>query len=182
MKNLIHTLERLTHRAGIIGGSGIALVAMAFGYYIYVVEPLNSRADKLRAEAAIASTRADDNDSQRKTARTREERISAFHNYFPPSSEIPDWLEQLYKTADVVKLTLIRGEYRRIGEETERPRRIQVTLPVKGSYGQIRRFVATALTNIPFLSVDEVRLQRATANEEEIEAQIRFTLFVGDAP
>ena len=49
---------------------------------------------------------------------------------------------------------------------------------MKGTYAQIRRFLAAALNDIPVASLDRVAFERKRAADLQVEASIRFTLFI----
>lgn len=181
MKRLLAWSEHTARRAGITGALGAALIAIVPGYYFTVVQPLLWHIDALRnqiaAHAQTTSSAAPEADN-----RSRQARIDAFHGFFPPSGDLPIWLEKIYRAAEAEHLQLVRGEYRPVSEHTGRPYRIQVVLPVKGSYVQIRRFIANSLASVPILALEEIVIQRGGANDPLIDAQLRFSLFVGNSP
>lgn len=54
--------------------------------------------------------------------------------------------------------------------------RLRVTLPVTGSYAQLRRFIAAALAHDAALSLDAVKLRRASPLATEVEAELQWSL------
>jgi hypothetical protein len=52
-------------------------------------------------------------------------------------------------------------------------------LPVTGDYPAVRAFVAEALEREPSLALDGMRLVRESMDLGEIEAELRFTLYLG---
>lgn len=53
-----------------------------------------------------------------------------------------------------------------------------IVLPVKGSYRQLRRFMARALSDTPALALETVSLNRQAVGDVAIEAQLRFRLYL----
>jgi hypothetical protein len=78
-------------------------------------------------------------------------------------------------------LTLKQGIYRSAGEKSSGMLRYQISLPVTGNYPAIRAFVAESLERESSLALDGLRLARTSMDSDVIEAELRFTLFVGRA-
>ena len=56
--------------------------------------------------------------------------------------------------------------------------RYQVTLPLRGSYAQVRQFVAAVMNEMPVVSLDDLKFEKQQIGDSAIEAQIRLTLFL----
>jgi hypothetical protein len=54
----------------------------------------------------------------------------------------------------------------------------RVTLPVRGSYAQVRQFVGHLLKDMPTASLDAVRFDRRKAGDAQLEAQVRLTIYL----
>jgi hypothetical protein len=52
---------------------------------------------------------------------------------------------------------------------------------VRGSYPQLRDFVAAVLKDMPVASIDALRFERKKALDSELDAQIRLTVHVRPA-
>jgi len=59
--------------------------------------------------------------------------------------------------------------------------RYQVVLPVKGSYPQVKRFLAQAMHDTPGLALDAISMQRDQGGSPALEVQLRFTVFMRSA-
>ena len=57
-----------------------------------------------------------------------------------------------------------------------------MTLPVLGEYTQVRGFVNSVLDTVPNAAVDELTLKREEIADEQLEARVRFSLFLGEQP
>lgn len=170
--------EYLVRRTGLTGAIGATLMAVTAAYYWSVIRPLHADAQRLAEEVANASEYRRGEDVQGSRQLASEDRVRAFYDFFPPSKEGPSWIAKIYAAADAENLVLSRGEYRRVAVKEEEPAQLQISLPIKGSYTQVRRFLTRALANIPVLALDEINFQRQAAGGTQLEAEIRFTLFL----
>jgi len=107
-----------------------------------------------------------------------DEQLAAFYAFFPASDAVSDVLERVFAAAAKENLALPQGEYRLVKERTEKLIRYDVTLPLKGPYPGLRRFMAQALKENPSLSLDAVSFNRQTVSDIGVDAQVRFTLYV----
>lgn len=87
-------------------------------------------------------------------------------------------LRRLFDAAEKAGLELDRGEYRLTEANDARLRIYQLSLPVYGSYPEIRMFVAEALNTDPALALTAVQLRRDSIETPDIDAQLNFTLFL----
>jgi Tfp pilus assembly protein PilO len=76
-------------------------------------------------------------------------------------------------------LQLEKGEYRLSQERDFALARYQVTLPLRGSYPQVRGFVNDVLDAVPAAALEDLALKREAADDPMLEARVRFTLFLG---
>lgn len=85
----------------------------------------------------------------------------------------------LFALASKSGLVLSKGEYREVFDPNARVWSYQVTLPVKGSYSAIWDFALQSLQAIPFASLDDIGFHRDAVGEANVEARLRFTLYLG---
>ena len=52
------------------------------------------------------------------------------------------------------------------------------TVPLKGSYVQVRAFLDRVLNEVPVASIDQVSFHRAEPDSDRVEAQVTLTLFL----
>ena len=96
---------------------------------------------------------------------------------FPPQNAIPDELERLFRLAEAQQLQLLQGDYR-LEKQSELLQVYRVTLPLRGSYPQVRAFVAAALNDMPYLSLDAIRFERQRVGDANVETRVKFSLFL----
>lgn len=173
-------VSRQGERIGWPGAVGIALAVFAAAFYFSGVQSLQKDVAGLRAEAEQLRARyqmAIKQPGGLKPGLSRQ--LATFYEFFPVSATLPDWLDRVYASADKRGVVLERGEYKVVQERGWRLMRYQMTLPVKGSYEQIRGFIADVLSEVPAAAIDEVGLKRDGIGATAIEAQIKLTLFLG---
>ena len=177
MNPLRAKLEFLTRRAGVAGAIGLFILTLLPGVYWMSIRPVYEEIVLTEARIESAGNKAP---GAEEAPRSRNERIRAFVEFFPERKGVPYWIQQIHAVADQEHIILERGDYRRPTTEGPLPTPLKITLPVKGSYTQIRRFVTATLAEVPTLALDEISFQRQSARDSKIEAQIRFTLYTGD--
>jgi len=107
--------------------------------------------------------------------------LEAFYAYLPAHQLIPDQLKQLAAAAEKHGLVLEKADYKAQQEDAARFLRYQVTLPLKGTYPDVRDFIARALLELPTLTLDSVAFRRERIDSKEVEARIHFVLLVKSA-
>lgn len=172
------TLQRLG-RAGVIG---MALLAFSLGLAASSVWPSWQELQRLRAKAAAAR------ESLRTAAahapgpdESPAGQLRAFYAIFPPHTEASGSLSHLFAAAAQTKLQLSRGEYAIVTDRQTGLVLYRMTLPVRGSYAQIREFVAASLQAVPALALDELTFERRSISETQVQARIRLTLYLRQA-
>lgn len=164
------------------GIAGLALCAFSAVLAATAISTKVAELDELQAEVQGLQTRYLMTGSVGTGARSsREEQLQHFYGFFPPLSTLPDWLERIYAAAEKNGVALEVGEYRLVQERGWRLARYQLTLPVKGSYRQIRSFVAQVLTDVPAAALDEIGFRRDAVGTDRIDVRLRLTLYLGRA-
>lgn len=167
-------------RIGWPGVIGLALLVFSAGLAATAIPSRVAELDALHEEVQTLQERYRMTGSTAPGARsTREEQLEAFYGFFPPLSTLPDWLERIYAAAEKNGVALEVGEYRLVQERGWRLARYQLNLPVKGSYRQIRGFVAQVLTDVPAAALDEIGFRRDAVATERIDVRLRLTLYMG---
>jgi len=157
----------------------LSLLALAAGFALLALQPAVGQLGRLQSDVSSLHDRI------RKAARdlgdspdAPVEQLAAYYRFFPAPATATKWLDTIYRTAGSLGLRLDQGEYRPTTEPGSRLLRYQITLPVKGSYLQIRKFVATLLTDIPVASLDYINFERRRVGEADVEAKIKLSLYL----
>ena len=78
-------------------------------------------------------------------------------------------------------LSLNQGEYKATRDKVGRLVRLQMTLPVKGEYSQIRRFLSALPAETPIIALENVQFARQNIADSTVEARIRLALYLEQA-
>jgi len=105
--------------------------------------------------------------------------LSSFYAVFPTADRTTAAMEAIYAAAAFNHVELERGEYRLLAGPTDRLTRYEIILPAKGAYLPIRKFIAQSLKENPTLTLDSISFRRSAINEVLIDADLRFTLYMG---
>jgi hypothetical protein len=167
-------LRALRRTLGPIGLIGLALLIGCAGFYAYAVRPV---ARELQVQkAAVEQARARD-PFQSIASRESTQDYGRFYAAFPPLSALPKELEKLYGLANAAKIDLAQGEYR-MEKRPEGLSTYRITLPVHGAYPDIRNFIGSTLQQMPHAALDAVRFERKRRGDNQLDAQVRFTLYL----
>lgn len=181
MRNLrqhLHSLLRLIGPAGVVG---LGVLFFCVPFYFTAVRPVER---ELAAQRASADRTLPRGPAQQVALGGQTEELRRFYALFPPVESLSDELERLYGLARASGLDLLQGEYR---AERQRSGLVsyRITLPVRGNYSQLRRFVGAVLKDMPIASIDTLKFERKKSADSLLEAQVRLTLYLrptGEAP
>jgi hypothetical protein len=127
-----------------------------------------------RAERRAAAVRSGTEAAPLSAAQRRDR----FYAALPAHTDITQQIERIYAAAEAEKLSLVQGEYTGADMPSTGLVRYKIMLPLKGSYAQVRRFVGTAIANVPGLALDNLTLQRQNVAEAQVEARVQLSLFL----
>ena len=174
----------MNQAARLLGGTflvlALALIAFDIGYYFSSVVPVEKEASRLRQEVsnlASDAKRPPESVPVTDTANSLAD-LAAFYAALARPAEAPELLRRLHRSAQAHGLTLERGEYRPVADPGGKLTRYQILLPTRGSYQEVRRFLAQAGHDIPGLSLDGIGFQRDKIGDGILKAQMKFTLFL----
>ncbi|HSD44483.1 MAG TPA: hypothetical protein VLD36_21795 [Burkholderiales bacterium] len=172
-------LREELERLGWPGVVGLGLLAFAAMIAVSALLPLRAEVARLRGEADELQRRI--GGGERAARPQVRDQLATFYAFFPPSDSSPDWLGKIHAIAQAKGVQLASGEYRLERAPSPRLRRYQMTLPVQGTYAQIRGFVGEVLEQVPAAVVEEVSLKRESVETQRVEARVRLTLYLGSA-
>ena len=155
MKRLHALLELGAARLGWPGILGLGMLVFIGGFYVSVLVPQQQHVDALRQESLQVRQRA--KLSVNHAPQAPAEQLAAFYDFFPHNGDLPDLLEKIFGAARGQALVLEQGEYRALKESAGRLMRYQITLPARGTYPQIRKFLDAAMAEVPSLSLDSIQ-------------------------
>ncbi|HEY4373035.1 MAG TPA: hypothetical protein VGN52_13985 [Burkholderiales bacterium] len=162
---------------GISGLVGIAGLVAAFVCWCIWVHGSDASLKQLRQEVRAAREQA----RRRPVAApppTTDEQLRAFVGRFPPRTQIGAALDNFSRLATAHQLLLPTGDYKFTESKNLHVSRYELHFPVRGSYAQVYGLIAAALNAMPNLSLDEIAIKRESRQATEIEAQLRFSLYL----
>jgi hypothetical protein len=165
-------LGRIAEAIGPVGLVAVAVMATCIGYYAGSIAPLRDEISALHEARDLAARRS----STAAPAGPRADRVAEFAAFFPAEDSAGRWLGRIYEIAAREGLRLQQGEYRMSDADALDMRQYRVTLPVRGSYVQIRRFVGRVLEEVPPAALSQLSFQREHIGTPGLEARIELTL------
>jgi hypothetical protein len=168
-------------RLGAAGVLGIGVLIACAAFWSSALRPAEQ---ELAAQQAALERMRARTPHQPVASGGRAEELQRFYNLFPAAGELTAEVERLHRLARGARLELAQGEYR-LERRNTGLWAYRVTLPVRGSYPQVRDFISAVLKDMPIASIEALRFERKKAAETLLEAQVRITLHVrpsGDKP
>ncbi|MGB0127431.1 MAG: hypothetical protein WBP72_07315 [Rhodocyclaceae bacterium] len=164
---------------GIPGAMGAVLGAVAVAFLLSAVMPAERELAQTRLAVRQATERkAKPQEPGAAEVKSPQDQLKAFYEAFPKESAASDSLQQIYDAAKQHSISLPHGEYTLVMDDKAGLARYRITLPVTGSYQNIRGFINAALSASPTLALEHVDFQRQKVGDPELEAKIRFSLLL----
>lgn len=110
------------------------------------------------------------------------ERLAAFDALLLPPDDVSAVVRDLLSTAQARNLPLARGEYSREPDPQGGFERVRLSFPVRGDSEAIHVYIQNALKDHPVLALENLQLKRERSDAREIDARIRWVLFVRQTP
>lgn len=163
------------HRLGVTGAVALALLALALLLAAWLRPSIAAaRHDLAREQAARheALARQPAPAAAPRPAETREQMYAAI----PLLQQRGESVARLLELAAGSGVMFERGEY---AAENQEPglSRLRITLPVAGSYAQIRAAIGRLLNGLPNAALDAIDIERPNADAPALEATLRLSLF-----
>ena len=96
----------------------------------------------------------------------------------PPAGERQQRLADLLEIGVRLGLEIQRSEQRLVPDAGSGLERLRVSLPVQGSYAQLRQYLGAALAHDPALSLDSLHLRRSQRESPVLQADLVWTLHI----
>lgn len=158
--------------------AGLAALALAGVVSLIAVPLLQRESQAIGAEADAATRRAHHADAAAAGAHATESAPEHFLSAFPPVDARQARVAALLELAIHHSMELRRGEFQLNKDKASGLVRYSVTMPLVGTYAQLRGFVEDALASDAALSLDRLRLRRAAAGAATIEADLTWSFYM----
>lgn len=110
------------------------------------------------------------------------EQLAEFYRIFPEEKNLLPALEKIFAVAQVSGVRLDQGEYKVTRDRIGKLTRLQVTLPVRSEYPQIRKFLSGLSSEIPIVALEHLQFERQRIGDPVVEAKIILALYVVHEP
>lgn len=158
-----------------LGAAGVLGVGVLFACAAFYLSSLRPAQLELQARRLVAEQTRVRSPLQTVSA-PRTDDLRRFYQAFPAMDRLPDELERLYGLARASRLDPSRGEYR-LEQHGTGLASYRITLPMRGSYPDIREFLSATLKQMPYAAIEALRFERKKVGDTQLEAQVRVTLF-----
>jgi hypothetical protein len=169
----VNRLRVFIARLGITGVIGLGVLFFCIPFYFSAIRPAER---ELAAQQQAAERLRTRGPFQPVSTDQRADELRRFYGLFPAPQRLTEELQAIYSLARDAKLELMQGEYR-MEKRGAGLVAYRITLPVRGTYNQLRSFVGLVLQEMPIASVDALRFERKKIAETQVDAQVRLTLY-----
>lgn len=113
------------------------------------------------------------------TPATPQAQYSDFLSDLPTRDDLPKVMERIVGVSAAAGVQLEEGKYElaAVGKDGHIAR-YRMSFPIFGSYPQVRTFIDQALSTVPAMSLDGLRLQRREVGVGVVTAELDFEVFV----
>jgi hypothetical protein len=160
------------------GVLAIGLLVMSVLFYVSTMRPLQASVNAKLIEVKVNREHFMQPAVTDHSLDTPGEQLAEFYKYFPAEKTSPHWLGLMMEIANKRGLSLNHGEYAIVRDSTGELRRVKITLPVQGSYPQIRQYLAELIEQVPSMSLENVQFERKDINDTDLQAKVKLVLYL----
>jgi Tfp pilus assembly protein PilO len=165
------------------GALGLACLVAALLVALLWLPPLRAEARAIVSATRAAESQAVQQRAQRQPIAEARPAAQQFRESFPSVRERQQRLAALLALATEHGLESKRGEFRSSTEGELGLVRYSVTLPLTGPYVQLRALIEAAHASDRALSLDRLRLRRASASAAVVDADLVWSFYMdAEAP
>jgi len=171
--------RRWIQHLGQTGVLAAGLLAMVPAFYFSAIVPAQQRLDAARFSAASLHHRVGRASSAASGGQLAPaEKLQEFYRIFPAEKNSPLWLGKVFASASSRGLHLDQGEYDAKQDKVGKLVRFRMTLPVKGEYAQIRKFLTGLPAEVPVVALEQVQFERQKIGDPLLDAKLKLVLFL----
>lgn len=170
---------------GWAGNAGLALLLLSLLLALGLAWPRSMALQQLQRDVAAMHKAMPQHQGQW-IDRSPQASLNTFYQFLPAEQEANALLSQLLQLAEHHGLAPEKVDYSLQRETAAHFSRYQLNIPLRGSYRDIRRFMAAALNSTPALALNEINFKRLEDDlnagpgqaQAEVEAKLRLTLYL----
>jgi len=170
-------------RLGATGKVGLGLIVVAIILFMGVILPrdstlkiLKQRAETIKSQSAL-QMRGKYGVNRKISG---EQTLKIFYDFFPHIDSSPFWIGELVRVAKMHEVEINSSEFHMTLGKGPSLARYEMVLPVRGSYPQIRAFIADALQSIPAMAIVGINIKRKSVKSTQLEADLKVNLYLDD--
>ena len=158
-------------------GSTLVLAALAIEFVF--VQPLHGETSRLaretsRDESRLATVRAQPHAPQDSPI----DQLARFDERFVSEKNLASTVATVIEAARKRGVRLDQGEFRFVSVADEPLQRYSLQFAATGEYRPLRHFLREVLREVPALALEDLTLRRADPKANQLDAQLRFVVFV----
>lgn len=93
-----------------------------------------------------------------------------------PRSQADEQVQRLYEIAGQAQVTITQADFQMSGQGNA-IERLQIDIPTKAGYPQLRRFLEALLVALPNASLDKLSFKRNQVGDAQVEARVYLSLW-----
>lgn len=164
---------------GWFGIIGVGIFVMCAVFYFSALQPGEERVRMLRDKFVQMDKPGIKPGGSVDAGPNQAEQLAIFYAAFPVRSSVPASLEKIYSAAAEEGLSLDRADYKASSAIAGKLTRYQLTLPIKGGYSSIHKFLVRVLRDVPTASLERVLFERKKIDDASVDATVTFVLHLG---
>lgn len=164
---------------GWLGIVGIGILVMCLVWYFSALRPSENKLMQLRDKVEQQSKSGIQPGSVVDEKKNPTEQLAIFYRAFPLRNSVSASLEKIYLAAANEGLHLDQAEYKATSAIAGKLTRYQVTLPLRGGYANVHKFLVQVLKEVPTASLERVLFERKKVDDANVDANVMFVLHLG---
>lgn len=170
--------RRWLGRIGWPGVVAVGVLTVCAAFYYSTLRPIQARLDAAQQTTISLHEKIRQAEAAEKGGRPLADELTSYYRLFPKEKDLPDTLGKIFAFAKDQGLSLEHGEYRASPDKSGKLLRYQMTLPVKGEYPQIRKFIAGLAAEVPAVGLEQIQFERQKVSDRTVEAKIKLVLYL----
>jgi hypothetical protein len=168
-------------KLGHLGVIGISVFLFSLVAMISANLPLHQQisSQSVELEGARAAAGGRNRSGQRETEAGTAQRLV---DELPTQNDLPQILGKISSIATEAGMALERGSYEFSATESSSISSYRLSLPVRGSYPQVRKFIEETLAAIPVVALESMRVDRNDVSDQFVIADLEFAVLVRNVP
>lgn len=177
LNHLLTEIRWQTLRLSSMGKLGLGLTVLSIVFFLAAIWPQYDVLDQVEEKAMLLQQQSQTDATQR-IQLDDGQAVQVFYDSFPHVDSSPYWVKEIDTLAKKRGVELHGSDYRLISDKGAKLARYEMILPVRGSYPQIRAFIADTLTTIPAIALVDMIIKREDIKSGRLEVRLSLNLYL----